>query len=126
MTIAWGNVLLPKDQNELTAFYLFWMSLFLVVNVAWDWITPLTRDFHFLHIREKLGVLYDGAAFGSGLLVLLSLVNVEVQRLAVSVTIPLITAGISGMLRSVAGLCPYRMEDVERGASMVSLSEGVS
>jgi hypothetical protein len=107
-------VLLPIDAGHLAVFYLFWIGIFVCANTFWDIKTPVTRKFHFLHLKEKNNVLYDGASFCSNLIVLLSLVSADVQKLSTNITIPLIIAGISGILRSITGICPYKMEDVEK------------
>lgn len=113
-------ILTPYDTPHLTAYYLIWITFFVLVNSIWDWRSKRTRPFHFLHLKEKSNLLYDGSSFCSSLLVIMSLISVDVQKLSTSITIPLLIAGGSGLLRSIVALCPYKLEDIKEPAAASS------
>jgi hypothetical protein len=100
-------VLAPNDLRHLTVFYLVWIVVFLVVNIAWDCLTPLTPNFRIHSLRGKIGVLHGGAAFCSSLLIISALIDEEVAKIARDTVIPLILAGFSGMLLTAPAMCPY-------------------
>lgn len=102
--------LLPPDTQHVVIYYLFWLLLFLVVNILWDIRTDKTPPFHLDHLKDKVGVLYEAATFCSSLLIITGMASHSVQALARDTTLPLLLAGISGLLRSVPVLCPYKSD----------------
>jgi hypothetical protein len=59
--LALANTFTPSDQGQLAVCFLFWVGLFLVVNVGWDIGTPKTPKFHIARMKDKVSVVYDGA-----------------------------------------------------------------
>ncbi len=102
--------LLPPDSQHVVIYYLFWLVLFLSINVFWDIRTQKTPPFHLDHLKEKVPVLYDAATFCSSLLIITGMASHSVQALARDTTLPLLLAGFSGLLRSLPVLCPYKPE----------------
>ena len=108
--------LAPPDTVSLTIFYLFWIVLFLFINISWDIATPNTPSFHIESLKGKINVVHHGVAFCSSLLVVVSLLNPAVREVARDTMVPLLIAGISGMLLTIPALCPYSPRNAERDA----------
>ena len=104
-------VLTPANPADLAVFYLFWISLFLGVNVAWDIATSRTPEFHLDRLKEKGDVLFSAASFCSSLLIIVSFLSMSVQQLSRDTMIPLILAGFSGLIRAFPAICPYKSGD---------------
>jgi hypothetical protein len=101
-------LLLPPDSEHVCVYYLFWLALFLVINVFWDAKTDKTPPFHLDLLKTKVNILYDAATFCSSLLIVTGLISNSVKALSHDTMLPLLIAGISGVLRSLPAVCPYK------------------
>jgi len=99
--------LLPGTTSQLTVYYLFWILAFLLINTIWDIQSDKTPPFHIAMLKEKHGVLYNASTFCSSLLIITAIVSPTVRQIAKDTTLPLILAGVAGILRAVPALCPY-------------------
>lgn len=95
----------------MTVYYLFWIVLYFTVHIFWDWRSKQTPDFHIRRLDQKMNVLYSAATLASSLLVLLSILIEDVRNLVLDVSLPLVLAGLSGVLVSLPTLCPYDVPD---------------
>jgi hypothetical protein len=114
----------PADTPHLTAYYLFWIIVFFLIHVIWDVLTKKTPPFHLTMLREKVSVLHHASTFCSSTLVLTSLVSPAVAKVATDTAVPLILAGLSGILQAIPALCPYKAappvwDKVERRKTVV-------
>ncbi|HEY8064630.1 MAG TPA: hypothetical protein VIF40_07855 [Methylosinus sp.] len=91
-------------------FYFFWIGLYVAINFVWDWRSPHTPPFHIAHISEKLSVLYNASTFASSVLLISSVFNAEVQKVAGDAVAPIVMAALSGFMVGLAGLSPYKPE----------------
>jgi len=109
--MEWGDfftcVVRPSSSRQLFIFYVAWISLFLAINLLWDVLSPLTPVFHLHRIRDKVGTLYAASTFCSSLLLLISLFDSDVATVAGDTLLPMIQAGMTGLLHSVGEICPY-------------------
>lgn len=103
--------LTPSNSAELGIYYLFWISLFLGINVIWDVCTSRTPSFHLERLTEKGDVLFSAASFCSSLLIITSFLSTNVQQLSRDTMVPLILAGFSGILKAFPAICPYKKGD---------------
>ncbi|MGX1321800.1 hypothetical protein AB7M17_005253 [Bradyrhizobium sp. USDA 377] len=111
LDIVLAVVLLPSNSSELAAYYLFWISLYLIVNVIWDVKTKRTPAFHLDRFKEKGDVLFSASSFCSSLLILVGLLSPTVRQLGKDTIVPLALAGFSGLIRAVPAICPYKSTD---------------
>lgn len=81
--------------------------MFLAINIIWDVITPNTPRFHFYNLRGKITTLYAAATFSSSFLLLLSMFSTAVTKIVGDTLVPLILAGMTGILYAISELCPY-------------------
>jgi hypothetical protein len=102
-----GDLFYPSDITSLTIFYLAWIAVFVMINIAWDIFSHRTPPFHISHLRDKISVLHSAAAFSSSLLIIISLINPAVEKLVKDTTVPLMLAALAGMLMTLPALCPY-------------------
>ena len=100
-------VMWPSSSRQLLIFYVAWISLFFGINLLWDLLSPLTPVFHLHRMRDKVGTLYAASTFCSSLLPPISLFNSDVARVAGDTLLPMIQAGMTGLLHSVGEICPY-------------------
>jgi hypothetical protein len=103
--------LAPSNSAELATYYLFWISVFLGINVIWDVCTSRTPRFHLERLTEKGDVLFSAASFCSSLLIIASFLSSHVQQLSRDTMVPLILAGFSGIIKTVPAICPYKKGD---------------
>lgn len=61
-------------------------------------------------MRDKVTVAYDAATFCSSILIISALISPTVRAISKDTTIPLIIAAVSGILRALPALCPYKHE----------------
>lgn len=104
-----GAVFLPSSSSDLGVFYLVWITLFLAIHIIWDWRSKLTPTFHLKRLEEKFGVLFSAASFASSAIIVLSLLSQSVGLLFSDNVLPLVIAGLSGVLQSLPALCPYEL-----------------
>lgn len=97
----------PSSVRELSVYYLIWISTFLSINITWDVVTPNTPRFHFSNLKGKITTLYAAATFSSSFLLILSLFSEAVVKLVGDTLVPLILAGMTGILCAISELCPY-------------------
>ncbi len=110
---------LPVDTRGLSICYLFWISLFLGINILWDVYTPLTPRFHVSALRSKVETLFNAGTFASSLLVISSLFDNQTAQTVSAAGIAHVMAGLSGLLISVSGLCPYVRQVAPQEAGLV-------
>jgi hypothetical protein len=97
----------PSSAEELVAFYVGWISLFIGINLLWDVLSPRTPVFHLHNVRDKTGTLYAASTFSTSLLLLISPFDSEVKDLVGDTTLPIILAGMTGLFHSIGEICPY-------------------
>lgn len=100
--------LAPATQHDLPIFYLFWVLLYLSVNVIWDIRSQRTPDFHVSLFAQKTPVAFNAASFASSLLLLIGLVSPPTMKLAGDTMLPIMMAGLSGVFFGIAEVCPYK------------------
>jgi hypothetical protein len=103
----------PIDNSQLGIFYFFWIVLYVGINFFWDWRSPHTPPFHIAHVGEKLSVLYNASTLASSILLISSVFNKEVQKVAGDAVAPIVLASMSGFLVGLSGLSPYKPERVD-------------
>jgi hypothetical protein len=99
----------PQATADIGVFYFLWVTIFLSVNIAWDIFTSKTPQFHLSMLKAKLSILHSATFFCSSLLLLLTIAEPNLWILAKETYVPIILAGISGILTSVPALCPYEV-----------------
>jgi hypothetical protein len=104
-----GAVFLPSSSSDLGIFYLVWITLFLAIHLIWDWKSTQTPPFHLKRLEAKFGVLFSAASFASSAIIVLSLLSQSVGLLFSDNVLPLVIAGLSGILQSLPALCPYEL-----------------
>lgn len=100
-------VLLPRNVGELSTFYLTWTVLYMSVNIVWDIKSPHTPAFHISDMRSKVPTAWSASSMCSSLLLVLSIFSQSVRQLAQDTLVPVLLAGISGILLGIGELCPY-------------------
>lgn len=100
----------PETIRQLPIYYLFWIILYLTINIIWDIRSTRTPKFHFGHLGSKVGALYNAAAFASSLLLFVSLLDDATRKLAGDTVAPIVLAALSGLLVALAELCPYKVD----------------
>ena len=110
-----GDLFFPTDITSLTICYLAWITCFVTVNIVWDVYSDRTPPFHISHLRDKVSVLHSAAAFSSSLLIIISLVNPAVDKIARDTIVPLVLAALAGMFMTLPAVCPYSLNRPEGG-----------
>lgn len=105
--ITWALVQ-PASTDQLTTFYFFWVTAYAATNILWDIRTDRTPGFHVSDLGGKVGVLFNAATFASSLLVLLSVFDADVRKIAGDAVVPLLIAGFSGVFVALGEICPYK------------------
>ena len=100
----------PAAPEHIGVFYLFWMSLFISINIIWDIRSKYTESFHISKMSNKTAVVYNAATFCSSFLLLLAVFQPPARVLAGDVFVPLALAGFSGVTQSIGAICPYTYE----------------
>lgn len=101
-------LLCPQSLQQLSIFYLFWILLYMAVNIIWDIRSSQTADWHIADLTGKIGPLYNAASFASSFLLLVAAFDPKVRALAGDTVAPLILASLSGIFVSVGEVCPYK------------------
>jgi hypothetical protein len=99
----------PTESSGVAEFYAIWITIFLLVNICWDILTPRTDGFHLSHLSEKVDTLFSATTFASSIYLLFTVFQQEQTVLSGSAKIPLIISAISGALVSIKYLCPYEI-----------------
>ena len=102
----------PSSSKQTAIFYTFWIFTYTIINLVWDITSKKTEVFQFGHLDRKINVLYNAASFASSLLVVISVFSEPVRKIAGDIMVPLLLAGISGVVISVSELCPYKHRKV--------------
>lgn len=110
----------PVSFSDLGAYYLFWITLFMMVNIVWDVATPHTDRFHFSFLKSKTTTAYAAATFSNSFIILLSSVQPEVAKIVGDAIAPLVLAGFIGVLHSISDICPYSPEAIKKVVSNTS------
>ena len=98
----------PASAQDLPVFYLFWVLLYLAINVIWDIRSSKTPEFHWAHFSGKSPVAYSAASFASSLLLLVGLANPATMKVAGDTMVPVMLAGFSGIFFGLSEMCPYK------------------
>lgn len=101
---------LPASTSDMAVYYLIWIILFLSINIFWDINSDKTPDFHLQNIKAKTGALYSAATFCSSMLLIISLFSEAVATIVGNTLVPVILAGLTGILHAISDLCPYPIE----------------
>jgi hypothetical protein len=105
---------------ELTAYYFLWTVIFLLINILWDIRSSFTERFHFSNLKNKTSTSFAAATFSSSFILFISAFNKPTRDLLTDNALPLVLAGLIGLLYSLAELCPYTKE--QRDEAMNSSS----
>jgi hypothetical protein len=105
----------PTQDSGVGEFYALWMTLFVLINVAWDVLTPRTDPFHLVHLPEKVDTLFSATTFASSLFLLLTIFQKETLEISGASKVPIVISGISGLLISLRYLCPYEIPPRNKG-----------
>ncbi|WP_159096868.1 hypothetical protein [Pseudovibrio sp. Alg231-02] len=97
----------PSNNVDLAKYYLFWILLFMFINIVWDFFSKATDKFTIGALKTKHDTLYAAATFASSLLLLISVFEPSVKVVMGTTHIPIILAGCSGLLQTISALCPY-------------------
>lgn len=117
-------ILVPSTSDDLGVFYLFWILAFLLIHILWDAYTKETPNFHLKRLEQKTVVLFSAATFASSLIILLSLISLQVRELLSDNSLPLVLAGLAGILLSIPSLCPYELPESLGGRAKPILPPG--
>lgn len=98
----------PTTLSELTLFYVDWIAIYCGINIVWDIRSEKTAPFHLHNLKDKITVVYNASSMASSVLLLISLFSPQVKALAVDTVVPLLLAGISGVLLGIGEICPYK------------------
>ena len=104
-TLRWAFS--PSSSNELGIFYFLWMLLFLIINILWDIYSHHTENFNIRNISSKTSIVMHAATFSNSFLILLATIQPDVEKAAGDLKIPLIMAGMIGIMFSLSGLSPH-------------------
>jgi hypothetical protein len=99
----------PQGAADIGIFYFAWVAIFLSVNIIWDIFTSRTPEFHLSMLTTKLRTLHSATFFCGSLLLLLTIVEPNLWVLAKETYVPIVLAGISGVLTSLPAICPYEV-----------------
>lgn len=97
----------PTDKGTLAGFYCIYILLYVLIHVTWDIRTPRTPPFHVGRLRDKTDILHSSVTLTSSWLLILTIWQPAVEKLANDVMVPIILAGFSGILYGIGKLCPY-------------------
>jgi hypothetical protein len=90
------------------------MVLFLATNIAWDIFSNVTEKFHFSNLKNKTATSFSAATFSSSLILFISVFYEPTRELITDNSLPLVLAGVIGLLYSLAELCPYSKEQRDK------------
>lgn len=107
---VWHYLFAPRIKSDLPIYYLIWIGLFVMTNILWDVGTHRTKRFHLIDVSKKLGIVHQGSFFCSSLLLIIAAFNHGVWQMTEESYIPILIAGISGILASIPALCPYKLD----------------
>jgi hypothetical protein len=98
----------PANVGELPQFYLFWILAYCGINILWDIRTTKTPAFHVTRLNGKVSVLHNAATFTSSFMIIVGMFDPNVGKLAGETMIPLLLAGLSGIIVTIGEICPYK------------------
>lgn len=107
-------ILTPHSAAELPVFYLFWVLLYLAINIIWDIRSLRTPEFHMSMLGNKTTVAFNAASFASSLLLVVGMADPKTLKAAGDTMLPILLAGSSGVLFGLAEVCPYKPERQNR------------
>lgn len=114
----------PSNSSELIVAYFAWVSVYVIINIAWDYNTKRTPDFHWHDIGDKGSAILGGSTLCSSVFVLSSLLSPKTAALVDTTLVPIIFAGGAGVLQSLVALCPYRKKDIISDAASTPSTDG--
>ena len=103
-------LLFPQSPEELTRFYLVWVSGFFLIHPVWDICSKKTPRFHITRLQGKVHTLFAAATAASSVVLLAGLIDSTTGQVAGVSPVPIILAGGAGILNSISALCPYPVE----------------
>ena len=101
-------LLAPQNTGELPVFYLFWVVLYLAINIIWDIFSGRTPEFHLANLGQKSSVTFNAASFASSLLLVVGLCDKDTMKVAGDTIVPILLAGLSGVMFALQEICPYK------------------
>lgn len=110
MAEIWSHgswILFPHTKGELVKFYFLWITVYMAIHMIWDAVTRHTPPFHFGSMGGKISTLFGASTLASSILLLTGLVDGITEKMIGDTVLPLLLAGMSGMLVGLSGLCPY-------------------
>lgn len=102
------SLVAPNSTAEVAVFYLFWVLLYLAINIIWDIRSSKTPDFHFAHLSKKTAVAFNAGSSASSMLLIAGLFNPPTMKVAGDTMVPIMLAGLSGVLFGLSELCPHK------------------
>jgi fatty acid desaturase len=109
----WLSILLyPATKEEITIFYLFWTVLYIAIHLFWEWSIG---KFKLIKLKSKVPVLFSATSFATSIILLLSLTDPNLFKIVGDSVIPLIIAGLSGVLFGLSELVPTPAADSGSG-----------
>ncbi len=102
----------PDGEEGVTRFYFVWMVAYVAVHFAWDWWSSQTPPFCAERLTNRgLPTVFNAATFATSLLLLLALWHNTLVSLLGDTSLPLMVAGLSGVIQSFGALAPPKMKD---------------
>lgn len=101
-------LLAPQTTGDLPIFYLFWVLLYLTINIVWDVRSGRTPTFHVSHLSQKTPVAFNAASFASSLLLIVGLCDKDTMKVAGDTFVPILLAGLAGLFFALSEICPYK------------------
>ena len=99
-------ILKPHSAIDVGRFYFFWITLYLLVHLAWDVFSKHTT-FFFGKLKNKVSEIFNAVTFASSLYLILIVLEGRHGSLGDDAIIPLIYSGLIGFLNALGAIVPY-------------------
>lgn len=103
----------PAEVSQVGIFYLFWMSLFVGINIIWDILSKKTGPFHPKKLKDKTSMAFAASTFCSSLIILLSIFQPSVAKAVGDAVAPLVLVGVIGLLNALGEICPHNISETK-------------
>ncbi len=103
-------ILFPPTEEDLGKFYLFWIGLFLFVNIVLDIISRHTPPFALERLPQKVNVVYAGSTLASSIMLIVyctgsTLVGCDDKGVLM---LPIAISSLVGVLSAFSQLTPAK------------------
>lgn len=99
-------VYFPDSKEEVGYFYLLWTLLYLATHILWDFLSKKTPPFELKNLKDDINILWSGTTIATSLLLLFAVPQPALLTVVGDITLPLIIAGMSGVLIALSNLQP--------------------